>query len=166
MSLNLPGDWQLGLEAARAIFLLADILLIFGAAYFLRRGLKMRPPFTLRAAVAERHGMLKNDAKLREAWAAVKAKAGTNPPSSYILTIIEADTFVDDVLKRLGLAGETMMDRLNQLKETEFPQLENVRRAHRIRNALVHRPGFSITPDQASEMLETYENFLNELELV
>jgi hypothetical protein len=166
MNLNLPGDWQLGLEISRVVFLVLDLVLFLGVVYFWRRGLKMRPVFTWKVATQERHQMLQSDPKVQAAWKAVKAKLGTNPPASYVLTIIEADTFVDDILKRLGLVGETMMERLNQLEAKEFFSLEDLRRVHRIRNALVHRPGFSITENQAVEMMEIYEKFLDELGLV
>ena len=166
MNLNLPGDWQMCLEIARGVFLLVNAALLLGAIYFLRKGLKMRPIFTLKVATRERHSMLKGDAKLQAAWEKIKAKTETNPPASYVLTIIEEDTFVDDILKRLGLSGETMMERLNQLDIQEFPNLENLRRAHRIRNALVHRSGFSVTREQALEMLQVYESFLGELEMI
>jgi len=166
MNLNLPGEWQIGLEIARWVFLLVDIILFVGAIYFLRKGLKMRPIFTLKHTPRERFMLLKNDDKLRTNWEKIKAKAETNPPASYVLTIIEADTFVDDVLKRLGLPGNTMMERLEKLNSQEFSKLEDLRRAHRIRNALVHRPGFTVTREQAVEMMETYEAFLSELEVV
>jgi hypothetical protein len=166
MNLNLPGSWQFGLEIARWFFLVLDAVLLFGAVYFLRKGLKIRPEFTLKHTPRERFMLLKNDASLQMAWEKIKAKAETNPPASYVLTIIEADTFVDDVLKRLGLPGNTMMERLEKLNSQEFSRLEDLRRAHRIRNALVHRPGFTVTREQAVEMMGTYEAFLSELEVV
>jgi hypothetical protein len=166
MNLNLPESWQISLEITRWVFLLIDLVLLFQAIKFLRRGLKMRPPFTLNYTPQERFMLLKNDAKLQSAWEKIKAKAETNPPASYVLTIIEADTFVDDILVRLGLPGNTMMERLEKLNNREFSRLEDLRRAHRIRNALVHRPGFTVTREQAIEMMETYEAFLNELEVV
>lgn len=166
MNLNLPGSWQISLEIARWAFLLVDLVLLFQAVKFLRKGLAMRPNFTLEHTPQERFMLLKNDAKLQAAWEKIKAKAETNPPASYVLTIIEADTFVDDVLVRLGLPGNTMMERLEKLNNREFSRLEDLRRAHRIRNALVHRPGFTVTSEQAVEMMGTYEAFLNELEVV
>lgn len=166
MNLNLPGEWQFGLEIGQVVFLLLDAVLFLGAIYFWRRGLKMRPVFTWKVAAQERHRLLQSNPKVQAAWKVVKSKMGANPPSSYVLTIIEADTFVDDILKRLGLTGETMMERLDQLEAKEFSSLENLRRVHRIRNALVHRPGFSVTENQATEMMEIYEKFLDELGLV
>ena len=93
-------------------------------------------------------------------------KFDANPPQSYTMAIIEADTLIDNILKRVGISGETMADRLNQLDPDEFSILGRLWRVHRVRNALVHSPGFVVSKRDAEEALKIYESFLRELEVL
>ncbi|MDP3975076.1 MAG: hypothetical protein Q8P88_02220, partial [Candidatus Jorgensenbacteria bacterium] len=82
---------------------------------------------------------------------------------SYVLAIIEADKLVDDALKTSGLQGEHMADRLEKLRVEDYPTLDRLWRAHRVRNELVHTPDFGINEGDAKDVLRVYEKFLKEL---
>jgi hypothetical protein len=56
-----------------------------------------------------------------------------------------------------------MADRLEQLNRADLPSLDDLWRAHRIRNDLVHTVGFTLTPNETREILGVYEKFLLEL---
>lgn len=156
--------WMPAINAVRFLLVIADFILLILAIYWIRETLMLRPPLH-RAAPADRRTTLKGSPDIAMRWKAVLAKAAASPESA-TLAVIEADTLVDDVLRRLGLTGETMADRLDQLDPQEIKTLDRLWRVHRIRNALVHRPGFSISSADATEMLGAYESFLKEVEIL
>lgn len=160
--LSLP--WALILDIVRYAFILLDVALLVCLWYIVRESRRLRPPLTPPTPV-ERRSALKNSSEFSDRWKGIMKKSGASPESA-TLAVIEADNLVDDVLRRIGLSGETMADRLNQLDPQEISTLDRLWRVHRIRNALVHRPGFSIESNDAREMLGTYEAFLKELEVI
>ncbi|MDO8556951.1 MAG: hypothetical protein Q7R98_00620 [Candidatus Jorgensenbacteria bacterium] len=148
------------------VFEILDALLLIGAIYFFYRAVSIKPRFRGKQSYYERRLALAKDPVVQEQWARIVKKLDMNPPQSYTMAIIEADTFVDSILKRVGILGDTMADRLNQLDADEFATLGRLWRVHRIRNALVHSPGFVISKRDADEAIHVYEAFLRELEVL
>ena len=93
-------------------------------------------------------------------------KSSSASPDSMRMAVIEADSLVNDVLKQFGMPGEHLADRLANLSPDEYKTLDAVWKAHRIRNDLVHTPGFFVGPEEALKLLKDYELFLKELEAV
>lgn len=151
---------------ARIILIILDAVLFLGALYFFIKAISLRPRFRRKQTHHERVIALSQDESIRKHWSEIVRKFNTNPPQSYMFGIIEADTFVDEILKRIGLVGETMADRLKQLDSEELATLGRLWRVHRIRNALVHSPGFVVSKADADEALQVYELFLKELEIL
>ncbi|MBI2637727.1 MAG: hypothetical protein HYW88_02395, partial [Candidatus Sungbacteria bacterium] len=52
-------------------------------------------------------------------WESVLNKAASPNPSDWKLAVIEADSLMDDLLKRSGYLGTTMGDRLKQLDRSK-----------------------------------------------
>lgn len=150
----------------RTAFTALDALLIVGIVYFFFRAIAIRPHFRRKQSHYERRLAVAKDPALQEQWNGIVKKFDANPPQSYTMAIIEADTLVDNILKRIGISGETMADRLNQLDPDEFSILGRLWRVHRVRNALVHSPGFVVSKRDAEEALKIYESFLRELEVL
>ena len=87
----------------------------------------------------------------------------SSPPQSLTLGIIEADSFIDDVLKKMDLRGEHMADRMEQLTRMDLKSADNLWKAHRVRNDLVHTSGFTLSKGDAERALQYYEDFLKEV---
>ncbi len=103
------------------------------------------------------------DTGLAERWKSILAKSEAAPPQTLLLAIIEADSFVDDILKRMGIAGEHMADRLEKIDTGDLQTLDKLWTAHRARNNLVHEPGYVLSESRAREFLKDYGDFLKEL---
>lgn len=103
------------------------------------------------------------DAGIATRWKSILAKAEAAPPQSLTLGIIEADSFVDDILKRMGIAGEHMADRLEKIDTGDLQTLDALWTAHRARNNLVHSPGYVMSEFDARKYMKDYESFLREL---
>ncbi len=98
-----------------------------------------------------------------ESWQVIRAKAETGTQEGIHIAIIEADGFVDSVLRQRHYSGETFADRLAQIKPHSMETLDRLWDAHRIRNDIVHTPGFQVPADTARIALNNYEAFLHEL---
>lgn len=152
------------------IFLFLDALLVMGIVYVLLELSPYRPKFyanprrALAPAVPIR---TLRDEGLKRSWEAILKKAESLPPQSLTLGIIEADSFVDTVLKtRLNLPGEHMSDRLERLDDGTVNTLDALWTAHRARNNVVHTPGYVLGERDARRFLASYTAFLEELGVI
>ncbi|MDI6820972.1 MAG: hypothetical protein QMD65_02210 [Patescibacteria group bacterium] len=145
-----------------AIFVVADIALIIGIFSTIRKILLLKPNFGSLPKSEKRTPLLK-DEKLKKKWVDTMIKANISPPNSYIIAIIEADKIMDEVLQRLGLKGAHTADRLEALVSWDLKSVDNLWHVHRIRNEIVHTPGFNLSHQDAKEVLDGYELFLKEV---
>ncbi len=150
---------------ARVVFVILDVVLVGALIYTWRKAREVRPQnwFYGTAATAAAHEHAFDVPRYRKHWDDIRAHAEESPPQSLTLAVIAADNLVDDALKEMGLEGEHMADRLEQLHRADLPSLDDLWRAHRIRNDLVHTVGFTLTPNETRGVLDVYERFLLEL---
>ena len=102
--------------------------------------------------------------KLYRQWQKTKLRLETGLESEYKLAIIEGDSVIEDVLKRMGFSGETLGERLANVTEETIPNLPDVVDAHKIRNNIVHDPDYRLTLDDAKKAIEVYEKALTDLQ--
>ena len=102
--------------------------------------------------------------KVVKDWAKITARLETGLESEHKLAVIEADSILNDILKRMGFGGETLGERLEKLTAATLPNLEQLLGAHKIRNNIVHDPDYRLTLDEARRVLDTYEQALRDLE--
>ena len=98
-------------------------------------------------------------------WGKIAKRLETDKEVEYKLAIIEADSLLDDTLKKMGYKGEIMGDRLKQLTSAILPNLDQIEEAYKIRNNAVHDPDYKLTLDQAKRVLGIYERALRDLEM-
>lgn len=96
-------------------------------------------------------------------WNEIKRHVNSFVEAEWKLAIIEADKFVDDVLKAAGFAGESMGERLMLIKPDQIVNLQYLWDAHKLRNLLVHDPDFRLTHQQALFAINAFESVLKEL---
>ncbi len=104
--------------------------------------------------------------ELANYWQAVAGKLSSHDETHWKLAVIEADNFFDYVLSLLGYVGESLADKLQQLRSEQLKNLNDIWRVHKIRNALVHDPTFRLSFGQAEEVVNTYERALRELKVI
>ena len=83
-------------------------------------------------------------------------------PTSFGLAIINADKLLDKALMEMGIPGKTMGDRLKKSSE-KFSELNQVWRAHKLRNAVAHDPDLELNYKQSQTALEIYKQALKDL---
>jgi hypothetical protein len=82
-------------------------------------------------------------------WLAVEARLESDNVSHYKVAILEADHFIDNLLKESGFDGENM----------------GLSEAHAVRNRIVNESAFTLDRTQAQDLLAKYKALLVELEL-
>lgn len=159
------GPWLKLFRVAWAMFLAFDVVLVVALVWVIQKGLAFRPRVHPSHTTSRRTLTLR-DALMQERWRAVLAKAASGSADAFRIAVIDADKLADDALRQLGLEGEHMADRLEKIAPAELRSLERLWRAHRIRNDLVHTPGFELSREAAARTLEDYEAFLKEVQVL
>jgi hypothetical protein len=100
-------------------------------------------------------------------WDEIQKKIDSENSSDWKMAIIEADSLVDEIIKRVGYKGEDLGERLKNIEPSDFENLQNVWEAHKIRNKIAHEAdAFQITKEEAKETLEKYQKALKELRYI
>jgi len=104
--------------------------------------------------------------QLNESWQKIVSRLSENSEANLRLALIEADNLFDDLLKRMGLQGESMADRLKYVDSSQVPNIDEIWRAHKLRNNIVHNPEFPVTRNEIEFSVKSYEKALKALGFV
>jgi hypothetical protein len=159
--------WEI-YDIVAVIFIIIDIVLVVGFFYVYRKAWKFHPNYESKngAGTTKVHRQTMHDIVMRERWHATMTKFALGTPEAARVAIIEADALVDAALKGMQIEGEHLADRLSNLESDEIKSMPRVWRAHRMRNDLVHTPGFAVSPQGAERTMRDYEAFLKEIEVI
>ncbi len=97
-------------------------------------------------------------------WEEILARLQKGDEANLKLAVIEADNLLDEILKRMGLPGQDMAERLKQIEVQEIKSIDRIWSTHKIRNQIVHEPDFHLTQEEAEATVENIEEALKELE--
>jgi len=104
--------------------------------------------------------------KMKARWNEVVTRLKSANESEYKVAIIEADNIIDDLIRNMGYPGDNMGERLNNIPEGQLESMEELKRAHEIRNRIIHEENFQVNREYAKEILKKYETFLEEFEVL
>ncbi|MFH1979041.1 MAG: hypothetical protein ABII97_01485 [Patescibacteria group bacterium] len=100
-------------------------------------------------------------------WDLIKKRLDSENPSDWKQAILEADSLVDDIIKKIGYRGETFGERLSNITLAQFKCLNKVWEAHKIRNRIAHEgTNFQLNKLQAERVIGMYEEALIEMEYI
>lgn len=103
---------------------------------------------------------------LNKSWQKIMARLSKNDEANLRLALIEADNLFDDLLKQIRLPGESMADRLKYIDSSQVSNIDEIWRAHKLRNVLVHNHEYQITRNEMEFGVKAYEKALKELEFI
>ncbi|MGC8776067.1 MAG: hypothetical protein ACP5QN_02030 [Minisyncoccia bacterium] len=147
------------------IFIILDLILLFGFIFSFYKAWQFRPRFEIKRKIKSKGISLRREI-FREKWFDIITKFEKNTPEARKIALIEADNLIDSILKDIGIQGETMADRLSRIHPESLESLKYVWEAHHIRNDLVHNPDFTLSEEEAKKVLEKYEKFLKEIGVI
>lgn len=104
--------------------------------------------------------------RMTQKWRKIKERMESPNESEWKLVLIEADSMLDESLKRMGFRGEGMDDRIKTIAPTIVSNIQDVMEAHQVRNNIVHDPDYRLTLDKARKAFDAYEKAFRELDLI
>jgi uncharacterized membrane protein YraQ (UPF0718 family) len=104
--------------------------------------------------------------KMTQMWQKTQARLETAQEAEYKLAVIEADSMLDEALKRMSFPGATVDERLQNLSAAIVANVEEVQQAHALRNNVVHDPNFRLSLDEARKTLSVFEKAFQSLDLI
>lgn len=101
---------------------------------------------------------------LTKQWVKIKSRLDTGVESEFKLSLIEADSLLNEILKRMGYSGDTLGEKLEKLTVASLPNIDDVKEAHQSRNNIVHDPDYRLTLDEAKSVIASFEKALVDLQ--
>ncbi len=151
-------------QFVKPVFLVLDAVILVGFIYVFYEGSKLRPLYSIfEEPIPGEKPKGGKDPEIAKRWAHILERAAKGDHGDLRLAMIEADALVDACLKQAGYQGEHMSDRLSQIDPQEIGSLQMLWRAHKLRNDIVHTPGFIISTDEARIALKSFEVFMTDL---
>jgi hypothetical protein len=96
-------------------------------------------------------------------WNHVRELIESPQESDWRQAIIEADIILDDMLGRLGYAGQTIGEKLRAVDPSKFHTLQEAWDAHKVRNDVAHQgSAYPLTDHIAYRTILQYENVFKE----
>jgi len=114
--------------------------------------------FLLTQAFPKRH--------LNKSWQKILTRLNKSDEANIRLALIEADNLFDELLKQMRIPGESMADRLRYVDSSQIPNIDEIWRAHKLRNVLVHNHEYPITKNEMEFGVYAYEKALKDLDFI
>ncbi len=139
-----------------AFYFLGMIINFLVTSSWLKRAVlwDLKEFLTYRAYETKRYG---------KKWATIKKRLNTGFESEAKLSLIEAETILEEILKNMGYEGESLGERLEKLTTDVIENLEEIKEAHKIKNDIIHDPTYKLSIDEAKKLLVVYEQALEDL---
>jgi len=142
-----------------------SILLITGIIYSVVRIYEIRKQEAAKYHFAE---PISSEAGIKhERWEVVENHLNSENPAEWRLAIIEADSILDDMVKKMGYDGNSLGERLKAVEVSDFNSVQSAWEAHKVRNQIAHEgAGFELTHREAKRIIGLYENVFKEFEYI
>ena len=99
--------------------------------------------------------------KTREKWNALRKILESGKESEWKIMIIQADEMIFQLIRKLGYKGNNMGEVLENVQPGHIDGIEKVKEAHEIRNRIVHEEGLKLELEEAREIMNKFETFLD-----
>jgi hypothetical protein len=103
-----------------------------------------------------------NVEKYRSDWLKIGNLLDNSNLMTYQMAILSADKLLDRALKDLGVAGDSMGDRL-KVSKSRFSDIDQVWAAHKMRNRIAHETDVKINIIVAKKTMLIYKKALKDL---
>lgn len=109
----------------------------------------------------------KDGGEKRERWEMVEEHVHSERPADWRIAIIEADTILEEMVKKMGYEGESLGERLKVVEPSDFTSIQSAWEAHKVRNQIAHEgSGFELTHREAKRIIGLYEQVFKEFEYI
>lgn len=143
------------------LFVYVAVLFIDIVLLFLLRGFSS----DVKAALFGTNRPLMARSSAIKRWEKILARLEDNNPSQFKVALLEADAMANEVLDGMGFKGATMGEKMEGIHAGQLENRENLIEAHAVRNHIIHEADFALSREDASEKLDQYKKFFDEVEL-
>jgi hypothetical protein len=100
--------------------------------------------------------------KYRMRWLAIEKQLNRAEPSSFHLTVLNADKLLDQALRERRIKGETMGERMRTVKDS-WSNANAVWSAHKLRNQIAHESDVQVSYEDARRALAAFKQALKDM---
>ena len=100
--------------------------------------------------------------RYRMRWLKIEQQLKRDEPTSYHLTVLEADKLLDLALRERSVSGSTMGERMKAAKDT-WSNANAVWSAHKLRNQIAHESDIQVQYDDARRALAGFKQALKDI---
>lgn len=136
------------------IVLILDLVLLF-----FQRGLGEDLRITLFGSDIPRE-LMASRSRMKKDWKRIKKELESGDEKKYKVAIIKADAIIEDILRKLKYKGENFSELVANIPEGQVEHVDDIKKAHEVRNRIVHDENFPVDKKLAEEMFSLYEQFL------
>jgi len=98
-------------------------------------------------------------------WRKITNKLKKHKEKDCKSALIEADDMLDEALAQLGYAGNSLEERLSQIREDMVSNMSEIHQAHTIIGGVKHEPNYKLSVNQADWVLDIYRKLFRDLEI-
>ncbi len=104
--------------------------------------------------------------KFKKEWEKIQKRISSDIEAELKLAVIEADSLLDEVLEKKGYPGKIFEEKIQDLVPDILPNLDELLKAHQLRNDIIEDPSFKIDKNEAKKAISVYEKILKELDAI
>ena len=98
-----------------------------------------------------------------EKWKEINRKVNSSVELDYREAVIEADEFLDKVLKTARFSGVELSDRLKMVRDNQLEFKEDIIWADDLKKKIVADENFKVSPEEAKRAVYIFERALKEM---
>lgn len=99
-------------------------------------------------------------------WDKIMKYLESDSPSDWKLAILESDSMLDKLVKRMNYPGESLGERLQAIEPSDFTTLNEAWEAHKVRNKIAHDHSFDLTKREVKRIVGLYEKVFEEFDYI
>ena len=100
------------------------------------------------------------------AWKQILERLGTEDNNNWKLAVLESDQVLNEILKMSGYLGDDLDEKLDILTSAQLANIEDVKRAHMVRNRIAKDPTVEVEKKEVWEVMAVYEEAFKQLNLI
>jgi hypothetical protein len=147
--------------------LAAVIIFLFGIGLFYNIRLLLRLKQKQLSEMAKLAFLDLPDENRFTKWEEIKRRLDSDNVSDWKMSILEADSLMDEILARVGYKGKNLGERLLKILPEKFASIKEVSEAHLVCERIVREgASFSVAREEAERVIGLYEKGLKELQFI
>jgi len=100
-------------------------------------------------------------------WTYITTLVESPNESDWRMAILEADSFLEEVLREKDMTGDTVSELLESAKSNGYTSIQNAWDAHIVRNKIAHEGSeYPVSQIEGRRVIKMFQNFFEELKVI